>query len=77
MSALAVFQLATGAEASVLPTELGNRFSLLVERGAGLDTGVAVFRPGLLISEQQADITAKLYDQAGSLARQGPFPLGH
>ena len=59
VTAVAIFQYASGLEASVLPVSPGREFSLFVESFPGLDTGVAVYRYGF------DPVAATLYDSNG------------
>ncbi|HSR52342.1 MAG TPA: DNA/RNA non-specific endonuclease [Acidobacteriota bacterium] len=64
VSALSIFKMAGGLEASVLPVELGRRFSLFVERDGLLDSGVALLR-------SRADpVTTRLYSLSGEMVSQ-------
>ncbi len=61
-SGVAIFRLAPGLEASVLPLQPGRRYSVYVERSSTLDTGVALFRPS-----RETVVHLRLYDLSGSL----------
>ncbi len=61
-SGVAIFRIAPGLEASVLPLEPARRYSLYVERSATLDTGVALFRPST-----ETTIHLRLHDLSGAL----------
>ena len=67
VSGVAIFQFASGVEASVLPSQLGTRFALFVERSSGLDTGIAIYR------ETPNPINLKLYDTDGNLVDERTF----
>lgn len=60
VSGVAIFRFPGGAEASVLPVELGTRFALYVERSAVMDTGLAVARP-----VNSGPVTLSLLDAQG------------
>jgi hypothetical protein len=61
VSGVIVFKYTNGAEVSVLPEIPGKKFSLMVEKSATIDFGIAV----LLESSTQPPITLKLYDSQG------------
>ncbi len=65
---VAIFRFGSGssvAETSVLPLELGRRFSVFVQRSDVLDTGLAAFR-----SVPGSPIQLRLYDLQGNLLRE-------
>jgi hypothetical protein len=66
-SGLAIFKYDGGREASVLPSYPGKQFALFVERGPGLDTGIAISRTGT------EPVTLALYDANGVLQATQEF----
>ncbi|HSR52920.1 MAG TPA: hypothetical protein VLV83_19025 [Acidobacteriota bacterium] len=70
VSGLAIFRLADGSEASVLPSILGDRFSMFVERRTGLDSGIALFR-----SDPNRAVAARLFNEAGVMMFERLFPI--
>jgi len=64
---LAVFQFASGLEASVLPCPAGRSFGLFVERNELLDTGIAVVR------ETSEPVALSVYDSDGVLVESRDF----
>ena len=67
VSGVAIFNFASGLEASVLPSQMGTRFALFVERSSDLDTGIAIYR------KTPSPIKLKLYDGIGTLVDERPF----
>lgn len=70
VSGLAIFRLADGSEASVLPSILGDRFALFAERRMGLDSGIALFR-----QDPSRAVTARLFNEVGVLLFERLFPF--
>jgi len=66
---LAVFRFANGTEASVLPVGINRGFWLFVEKGAALDTGVAVCRNSI------ASIDITLHDANGVAMGTKSMPM--
>ena len=64
VSGVAIFKFSSGSESSVLPVDLGARFSLFVERSATLHTEIAIFR-----TEDTSPIQLMLQDVAGTEIR--------
>jgi hypothetical protein len=64
---LAVFQFASGLEASVLPCPAGRSFGLFVERNESLDTGIA------LVRETSEPIALAVYDSDGVLVESRDY----